>query len=639
MLKKSTFTVNRRTEIHRRLRAERLEDRRLLATLDLIPAAGAGTISEESGRTVVTVTPGTTVNVTAQVAEAESDVQGLQLNLSGSNSQLAIGNFALGTDFPLAADSTLDSSVDDFFVASALIGQLSVPPPRVFGTFDVTAPTDAGDYLVTSDFTTGSELTNTILSDASGSSLSITDFGDLIVRVEAAALPTVSFSTPSQIVFEDSGSATVELTLSATSTSAVTVPFTVSGTASDVSDYTISTSPVTFSAGAASASITINVIDDGVDESDESVIITLGTPSAGATLGGVTVHTATIRDTVARNASLSGFVYLDFNQNGLREPNERAIPGVIVDLMGTDSRGEAVELRALTADDGSYAFVDLTAGSYDISENHPGAFVDGNDTIGSQGGDTSDDLFEIIDLMANDEGRNNNFGESRLGPGLFSMRFFLASTNFANLYRDLNADAIELAGNPQEADLIRTSGIPSVVSAADESSPSDPAPLTVSIPEQQATVGQEPVRVPASASDPDDDPPRIRLDPLSSPEKAEIVAADSDAEIAADSDAEIGSTPAAQEMEQPVAFPVIAEAEDGPQRLPDSEEFMVPVTNSIASARQLLASAEAEQVSSAAEVTMNHGTSVSSAGADDSKDTEQDSTVNSLLSETSFDQR
>ena len=136
----------------------------------------------------------------------------------------------------------------------------------MFGTFDVTAPTVAGDYLVTSDFTTGSELTNTILSDPSGTSLSITDFGDLIVRVEAAALPTVSFSTTSQIVNENSGSATVELTLSATSTSAVTVPFTVSGTASDGSDYTISTSPLTISAGATSASITINVIDDGVNE-------------------------------------------------------------------------------------------------------------------------------------------------------------------------------------------------------------------------------------------------------------------------------------------------------------------------------------------------------------------------------------
>ena len=42
----------------RRLFAESLEDRRLLAAnLDLIPAAGAGTVTEESGRTVVTVAP------------------------------------------------------------------------------------------------------------------------------------------------------------------------------------------------------------------------------------------------------------------------------------------------------------------------------------------------------------------------------------------------------------------------------------------------------------------------------------------------------------------------------------------------------------------------------------------------------
>ena len=101
-------------------------------------------------------------------------------------------------------------------------------------------------------------------------------------------------------------------------------------------------------------------------------------------LASSTVHTATIRDTVARNASLSGFVYLDFNQSGIREPNERGIPGVIIELTGTDTQGESVRLRTLTANDGAYAFVDLRAGSYAISENHPGAFVDGDDSIGSR---------------------------------------------------------------------------------------------------------------------------------------------------------------------------------------------------------------------------------------------------------------
>ena len=57
MLKRLRKRRPRRPSRTRTLNAERLEDRRLLAVLDLIP--GSGTISEEGGVTVVTVDPGT----------------------------------------------------------------------------------------------------------------------------------------------------------------------------------------------------------------------------------------------------------------------------------------------------------------------------------------------------------------------------------------------------------------------------------------------------------------------------------------------------------------------------------------------------------------------------------------------------
>ena len=100
----------RRKQRRRRLGAERLEDRRLLAALDLVPDAAVGTITEEGGTTVVTVAAGATVKITAQVATAESDVQGFQLNLSSSDGQLTLDNYVNGTDFPIPADSALDSS-------------------------------------------------------------------------------------------------------------------------------------------------------------------------------------------------------------------------------------------------------------------------------------------------------------------------------------------------------------------------------------------------------------------------------------------------------------------------------------------------------------------------------------------------
>lgn len=75
----------------------------------------------------------------------------------------------------------------------------------------------------------------------------------------------------------------------------VEVPFSVSGTASDPADYTITASPVTIPAGTTTVDIIVTVIDNEIDESDETVIITLGSPT-GAILGTTSVHTLTITD-------------------------------------------------------------------------------------------------------------------------------------------------------------------------------------------------------------------------------------------------------------------------------------------------------------------------------------------------------
>jgi len=76
------------------------------------------------------------------------------------------------------------------------------------------------------------------------------------------------------------------------------VPFTVSGTATQGSgkDYTIHASPEIIPAGSTSADIVITVIDDTIPgEDNETVIITLGTPTNGQ-LGAQPVHTAAIKD-------------------------------------------------------------------------------------------------------------------------------------------------------------------------------------------------------------------------------------------------------------------------------------------------------------------------------------------------------
>ena len=108
--------------------------------------------------------------------------------------------------------------------------------------------------------------------------------------------PTVAFTAAAQSKAESAGTATITAQLSALSGKDVTVPFTVTGTATGGgTDYTITASPVTITAGTISSDITVTIIDDAVDELDETVIVTMGAPT-NATKGSPTVHTLTITD-------------------------------------------------------------------------------------------------------------------------------------------------------------------------------------------------------------------------------------------------------------------------------------------------------------------------------------------------------
>jgi hypothetical protein len=110
-------------------------------------------------------------------------------------------------------------------------------------------------------------------------------------------------------------------------------------------------------------------------------------------------------------ASVSGFVYVDANNNGIKDPNEAPIPNVAVTLTGTDDQGNSVSLSTTSAADGSYKFANLRPGTYTIAEpTQPTNFQDGKDTIGSLGGTAGNDQF-IVNLNAGNQGVNYNFGE------------------------------------------------------------------------------------------------------------------------------------------------------------------------------------------------------------------------------------
>ena len=124
--------------------------------------------------------------------------------------------------------------------------------------------------------------------------------------------------------------------------------------------------------------------------------------------------------------SLSGFVYIDSDNDGIRDPGEEGVEGVTITLSGTNNFGNPVSRQTTTASNGSYTFADLAPGNYTITQTQPTGerngvpIVDGKDTIGSQGGTVSANDQFTITLTEGTAGINNNFGEL-LGRSLFGL--------------------------------------------------------------------------------------------------------------------------------------------------------------------------------------------------------------------------
>ena len=117
------------------------------------------------------------------------------------------------------------------------------------------------------------------------------------------AAPTVSVANAAAVNEGDDPDTTVAMnftvTLSAASAKAITVPYTLTGTATGGSDYeTPSSTSLSMAAGDNSGTIVIKVKGDALDEPNETIIVTLGTPTNAtvSTTAGAGTGTGTITD-------------------------------------------------------------------------------------------------------------------------------------------------------------------------------------------------------------------------------------------------------------------------------------------------------------------------------------------------------
>ena len=128
---------------------------------------------------------------------------------------------------------------------------------------------------------------------------------------------TIQFSSAAYSVDEGGGSAILTVVRSGGIGFAVSANYSTSdGTAKAGSDYSATSSTVTFSPGEYSKNITVPILQDAVAEGSESFTISLSSPSANAALGTPAIATVSINDDDAGNTIQFSPVIYTVNEAG-----------------------------------------------------------------------------------------------------------------------------------------------------------------------------------------------------------------------------------------------------------------------------------------------------------------------------------
>ena len=176
---------------------------------------------------------------------------------------------------------------------TSVSGNITLAAPALSSPYQSTATIP---ITITDDsISEGSESFTVNLSNITGGSAAFSDNSGSVDITDNDGTPTIDFNATSSSGAESSSSAALQVDLSGTSPSNVTVNYAVTGTASGSgTDYTLADGTLTITAGNTTGTITIaSIVDDAITEGNETVIVTLSSPS-GATLGSDDAHTYTI---------------------------------------------------------------------------------------------------------------------------------------------------------------------------------------------------------------------------------------------------------------------------------------------------------------------------------------------------------
>jgi hypothetical protein len=188
------------------------------------------------------------------------------------------GTAPKGSDYTLAPDL---ASASPGYSATIPVGASSLDLV-VTATDDATAE---GPEIVTLEMAPGS-----------GYTISGPAIASLIIQDNDTTKPVVTLRTTDAFATEAADSATVLISRTGDTASALTVAFTLGGTASPAIDYTATGTSLTIPAGASFATLTFSPINDSSVEGTETATVTLATNAAYIIAPGSTAQTLNLLD-------------------------------------------------------------------------------------------------------------------------------------------------------------------------------------------------------------------------------------------------------------------------------------------------------------------------------------------------------
>ncbi|MBI2335857.1 MAG: right-handed parallel beta-helix repeat-containing protein [Deltaproteobacteria bacterium] len=224
------------------------------------------------------------------VAPPEVSIDDVTLNEGDSNSTTAQFTITLSHVYPLPISigyqteaGTAQAGID--YEETAAVVEIAAGSTQASLTVTI-----KGDTLYEPDEAFGLRLT-TATQDAN----IVDDLGVATLQNDDRP-PQVYFSKASQSHWEGSATLNIPVELNNPSALPVTVSVTVSGTAQGAGiDYSVLSDTVTILAGETKGTFLINIIDDAVDEPDETILLTLENPLQ-ASLGSQTNYRVTLVD-------------------------------------------------------------------------------------------------------------------------------------------------------------------------------------------------------------------------------------------------------------------------------------------------------------------------------------------------------